>query len=50
MNTKKEDKDPRKIFKKSKTIKFQPIGSYEYNNKDYPLYEEDQFEENKEFW
>ena len=50
IKTKKEKKDPRKIFKKSKTIKFQPIGSYEYNNKDYPLYEEEQFEENKEFW
>ena len=31
-------------------MKFNPIGKYEYENKEYDLYTGEQFHENKECW
>ena len=50
------EKDNRNINNKYKiprfnqTWKFNPIGKYEYLDKEYDLYTTKQFEENKDFW
>ena len=37
-------------IKKNQIIKFNPIGTKEWNNKIYDMYSEEQFKENKECW
>ena len=50
------EKDNRNINNKYKsprfnqTGKFNPIGKYEYKNKEYDLYTENQFKDNKYRW